>query len=134
MRSHVQFGLVKRTEYPGRGRSMERFQQGSVVIAQFIFTDASQTKNRPAIVIANLRDEDYIMCSVTSRCRQNDPYQIELKKDEITGGDLRHDSFIRPNLIMTVNQTLILRKVGHLPDHKLKQVIDKIISIITNPQ
>jgi mRNA interferase MazF len=113
---------------------MERFQQGSVVIAECIFTDASQTKNRPAIVIANLRDEDYIMCSVTSRCRQNDPYQIELKKDEIIGGDLRHDSFIRPNLIMTVNQSLICWKVGDLSNHKLKRAIDKIISIITNPQ
>ncbi|MFZ5867975.1 MAG: type II toxin-antitoxin system PemK/MazF family toxin [Thermodesulfobacteriota bacterium] len=113
---------------------MERFQQGSVVIARFIFTDASQSKNRPAIVIANLLDGNYIMCPVTSRRRENDPYQIELKKGEIIGGDLKRDSFIRPNLIMTVNQSLIRWKVGDLPNHKLKQVINKIVSIITKPQ
>jgi mRNA interferase MazF len=113
---------------------MERFQQGSAVIAQFIFTDASQSKNRPAIAIANPRDEDYIMCPVTSRRRQNDPYQIELKRDEIIGGVLGRDNFIRPNLVMTVNQSLIRSKVGDLPEDKLKQVIDKIVSIITNPR
>jgi mRNA-degrading endonuclease toxin of MazEF toxin-antitoxin module len=64
---------------------VEEFQRGDVVFARFIFTDVSQTKNRPAVIIAALPNDDFILCPVTSRRRQNDPFQIELKKDEILG-------------------------------------------------
>ncbi len=73
---------------------MEEFQRGDVVFARFIFTDVSQTKNRPAVIIAALPNDDFILCPVTSRRRQNDPFQIELKKDEILGRKLPQDSFM----------------------------------------
>ncbi len=110
---------------------MEEFQRGDVVFARFIFTDVSQTKNRPAVIIAALPNDDFILCPVTSRRRQNDPFQIELKKDEILGRKLPHDSFIRPNLLMTVHRSLILWKQGTLAPEKLKRVTEVIVHIVT---
>ncbi len=111
---------------------MEGFQRGDVVFARFIFTDVSQTKNRPAVVIAALPEDDFIHCPITSRGRQNDPFQIELKRDEILGKHLPRDSFIRPNLLMTVHRSLILWKQGALPPEKLKLVSEVIVRIITD--
>ena len=110
---------------------MEEFQRGDVVFARFIFTDVSQTKNRPAVIIAALPNDDFILCPVTSRLRQNDPFQIELKKDEILGRKLPQDSFIRPNLLMTVHRSLILWKQGILPPEKLKRVTEVKVHIVT---
>ena len=110
---------------------MEEFQRGYVVFARFIFTDVSQAKNRPAVIIAPVSHADFILCPITSRVRHNDPFQIPLKKDEIVGGQLPQDSYIRPSLIMTVNRSLILWKQGALPPDKLKQVTDMIVNIVT---
>lgn len=110
---------------------MERFQPGDVVFAQFIFTDASQTKNRPAVIIAALQEDNYLMCSVTSQASPTDPFRIELKKDDLIDGSLPRDSFIRPNLLMTVHRTLILWKQGTLPAGTLEQVRHIKVDIVT---
>ena len=110
---------------------MEVFKRGDVVSAHFIFTDTSQTKLRPAVIIAVLAYNDFLLCPITRRSRPGDPYQIEVKKDGLVDGSLAEDSFIRPNLLMCVHRSLFVRKIGSLPQDKLDEVIQKIVSIIT---
>jgi mRNA interferase MazF len=100
------------------------------VIAQFFFTDMSQAKKRPALILANFSGDDYFLCSITAVLRTRDPFQIPLGKDELRGGSLDRDSFIRPSLMMTVHEGLIYHKVGSLPDDKMKRVRETIVNII----
>ena len=46
---------------------MARFIRGDVVIVPFPFSDLTQTKRRPALVVANLPGEDLILCQITSK-------------------------------------------------------------------
>ncbi|MFH1113084.1 MAG: type II toxin-antitoxin system PemK/MazF family toxin [Pseudomonadota bacterium] len=89
---------------------MGTYEPGDVVIAQFFFTDMSQAKKRPALVLANFSGEDYFLCSITAVLRTNDPFQIPLLKDELHGGSLDRDSFIMPSLMMTVHGGLVFCK------------------------
>lgn len=57
---------------------MELLKRGDIVSAQFIFTDASQTKIRPAVVIAVLTDDNFLMCPITTRERRRDPVVARL--------------------------------------------------------
>jgi len=41
--------------------------KGLVVLVRFPFSDLSQTKLRPAIVLANAGRGDWILCQVTSK-------------------------------------------------------------------
>jgi len=41
---------------------MAKFIKGSVVVVPFPFSDLSQAKKRPALVIADLRNNDLILC------------------------------------------------------------------------
>ncbi len=58
--------------------SMARFVKGDVVVVPFPFSDLTQTKRRPALVLAQLEGNDRILCQITSK-HIRDPYAIELK-------------------------------------------------------
>ena len=46
---------------------MERFVKGNVVIIPFPFSDLSDSKRRPALVLADLQGNDIILCQITSQ-------------------------------------------------------------------
>ena len=41
---------------------MEKFVKGDIVIVPFPFSDLSESKKRPAMVIAELKGDDVILC------------------------------------------------------------------------
>lgn len=46
---------------------MERFVKGNVVVVPFPFSDLTQAKRRPALIIAELEGNDLILCQITSQ-------------------------------------------------------------------
>ena len=79
---------------------MERLIKGDIVIVPFPFSDLSNFKKRPALVISTLQGDDLILCQITS---QNilDEYAIPLSNEDLTSGSLKRKSNIRPNRIFT---------------------------------
>lgn len=108
---------------------MVRFIKGEVVVVPFPFSDLSQFKRRPAIVITDLTGDDLILCQITSQSIF-DKYAIPLSDDDFQKGSLKKKSNIRPNRIFTADSHIILYKVGRIRDDKIKEVINKIIQII----
>ncbi len=49
---------------------MERFVKGEIVVVPFPFSDLSNTKKRPSLVIAQLKGNDIILCQITSQFRK----------------------------------------------------------------
>ena len=110
---------------------MGKFVKGDVVIVLFPFSNLTNAKKRPALVITQLNRDDAIVCQIT---KQNVPdgYSIELKAAEFSNGDLPIDpSYIRPNRLFTVDTNIVERKVGSLTKAKIDEVIEKIIAIIS---
>jgi len=54
---------------------MEKFIKGDVVVIPFPFSDLTQSKRRPALVIAVLHGDDIILCQITSK-NVTDEYAI----------------------------------------------------------
>ncbi len=46
---------------------MAKFVRDDVVVVPFPFSDLTQTKRRPALVIAPLAGNDVILCQITSQ-------------------------------------------------------------------
>ena len=46
---------------------MARFIKGDVVVLPFPFSDMTQAKRRPAMVVADLKGNDVILCQITSQ-------------------------------------------------------------------
>jgi len=110
---------------------MERLIKGDIVVVPFPFSDLSDFKKRPALVISTLKGDDLILCQITSQ-NISDEYAITLSNEDLSSGNLKRKSNIRPNRIFTSDKKIILYKVGYLRENKLNQVIEKIIEIIKN--
>jgi mRNA interferase MazF len=104
--------------------------KGEVVIVPFPFSDLSQIKKRPALVVAELKGDDRILCQITSRS-YDDPYSIPLVNTDFQVGGLKMSSWVRPNKIFTFESSLIERSVGRLNDQKMNEIIEALIKIMS---
>jgi len=102
---------------------------GKVVLVAFPFSDLSQSKLRPAIVLADAERGDWILCQVTSR-PYGDARAISLKNDSFSVGSLRVESFVRPGKLFTGSQSLVGQEVGHLNDETTEQILSGVIDIL----
>jgi len=75
---------------------------GKVDLVPFPFSDLSQSKLRPAIVLAGVSRGDWILCHVTSN-PYGDPLAISLSEESFIEGSLRIESFARPGNLFTAS-------------------------------
>ena len=108
---------------------MARFVKGDVVVVPFPFSDLSQAKRRPALVISVLEGDDLILCQITSQ-KVKDRYAITITEDDFESGSLRQISNVRPNRLFSADQHIILYKIGSLKPEKMAEVIEQVIKII----
>ena len=110
---------------------MAKFVKGDVVVVPFPFSDLTQAKRRPALVISVLDGDDVILCQITSQ-RVRDKYAISLLDSDFASGGLKRSSNIRPNRIFTADRHIVLYCAGHLRKKKLEEVIEGIIEILNS--
>jgi mRNA interferase MazF len=108
---------------------MEKFIKGDVVIVPFPFSDLTQTKRRPALVIATLQGDDLILCQITGQS-VSDMYAIGIDNCDFNSGGLNQPSNIRPNRLFTADKQIILYKAGQIKAEKLIEVVNKIFEIL----
>jgi mRNA interferase MazF len=108
---------------------MARFMKGDVVVVPFPFSDLSQSKRRPALVVTPLDGHDAILCQITSKTIK-DTYSISIDDPDFASGSLKQESNIRPNRIFTADSNIILYRIGTIKREKLSKVIKTIIKII----
>ena len=56
---------------------MAKFIKGDIVVVPFPFSDLTQAKRRPALVVTKLEGDDLILCQITSQSIK-DSYAILL--------------------------------------------------------
>lgn len=105
---------------------MAGFVKGEVVVIPFPYSDLTNTKKRPAFVLANLKGDDIILCQITSQYTK-DNYSVELTDNDFKTGTLLKPSNIRPNRIFTADEKIIERKIGLVKNKKINEVIDMLI-------
>jgi len=66
---------------------MERFVKGDVVVLPFPYSDLSASKKRPALVLADLKGDDIILCQITSQFVK-DCYAIVLDNSDFKKSSL----------------------------------------------
>jgi mRNA interferase MazF len=108
---------------------MARPVRGDVVVVPFPFSDLSQAKRRPALILADFKGDDLILCQITSRA-VSDGYAVALSDTDFSEGGLKLDSNIRPNRIFTADNALVLYRVGSVTRPKLAEVVDRVVSIL----
>ena len=101
---------------------------GDVVIIPFPYSDLSQSKRRPALVLAGVGRGDFLLCQITSK-QYDDPHALLLNESDFLSGSLRRDSFIRIGKLFTANETLIAGIAGHVKSAKIAEAIAHLIEM-----
>lgn len=109
---------------------MGSFTKGSVVLVPFPFSDLSQAKMRPAVVLVDAGRGDYVLCQVTSK-PYSDPGAIKIAENDFEEGSLRVVSYARPAKLFTAHEDLFFSCVGKLSKTKSNEIIDSIIQLFT---
>lgn len=107
---------------------MEAFTKGSVVLIRFPFSDLTDYKLRPAIVLAPVGSEDYILCQVTSKPYDNKA--LEIISNDFASGSLHRTSYARPGKLFTANNSILLKEVGLLKQDVIEMLIDQVVSVL----
>jgi mRNA interferase MazF len=102
---------------------------GAVVTVPFPFTDLSQSKLRPAVVLAGIGRDDWILCQITSNA-YSDPKAVIITDDSFATGSLQKISYARPGKLFTANRQLLVTTVGLLKKDALEKVVDAVIEIL----
>jgi mRNA interferase MazF len=108
---------------------MAKFVKGEVVVIPFPFSDLSQSKRRPALVLALVDGDDAILCHITSK-NIGDRYSIPIEDGNFESGGLKQPSNIRPNRLFTADTHIILYRIGTIKQDKLNHIVSKVVDII----
>lgn len=84
---------------------------GAVILVRFPFSDLSQSKLRPAVVLAHADRGDWILCQVTSK-PYGDARAVEITDSDFATGGLRVVSYARPAKLFTAHQSLFSAEAG----------------------
>ncbi len=102
---------------------------GNIVWAPFPFTNLTQTKRRPVLVLADVasgRERDWIVCEITSS-RAEQTRSIAISHSDMEGGELhRPNSRVRPDRLMTLNESLMGTAIARLTDAKLAEILASV--------
>lgn len=102
-------------------------KQRDIVLIDVPFTDLSERKLRPALVLGIIED-DLLCCFMSSRLESKGRYDVVVKKE--TSNGLRVDSVVKCGKIFTLHHSLVERRLGVLSGENYAMVIKKISAII----
>jgi mRNA interferase MazF len=113
---------------------MTAYKRGDVVLVPFPFSNQTTTKKRPAVIISsdthNNISSDIVIMAITSQTEKTIGIGECLIVDW-QGAGLLKPSAIKP-AISTIEQTLVLKKLGKLPHQDLMSmdaVLEKLLDL-----
>jgi mRNA interferase MazF len=95
--------------------------KGDIVLFPFPFTDLSDSKLRPAVVLV-ASDYDIVVAFITSQLKWSISNTISLASSNENG--LKVDSFLRLDKLATIDRMLVVGKLGRLNQSELF-ILDK---------
>lgn len=101
-----------------------------VVLLPFPFSDLSNQKLRPALVLADAGRDDWVLCQITSKTYA-DGRAIELLATAFAQGGLQLVSYARPAKLFTAHASLIRSVAGELNDSAHQRVLDAVLSLLS---
>jgi mRNA interferase MazF len=105
--------------------------KGDIVLTQFPFTDLSQTKLRPAVILwVDLAKDEITLCFISSQNVNNLTSEefaiLDFDADFVKTG-LRISSKVRVTRIATLNRLLVVRRLGQLTTKHIQKLNEIMI-------
>jgi len=102
---------------------------GKVILVPFPFSDLSESKLRPALILADAGRGDWVLCQITSK-PYGDQHAISITDESFMSGSLRVASFARPGKLFAASSGLVLGEVGMLKPAATHRILEAIIEML----
>lgn len=106
---------------------MEGLIKGDVVVVPFPFSDLSNHKKRPALVISDPEGDDILLMQIT---RKPGKYSHYIDKNCFEKGHLPVQSYVKINKLFSADKSIVLCRRGTLKKVTYISIIKKLIEII----
>ena len=103
---------------------------GSVVVVLFPYADLSRLKSRPALVVGHAEFGNLILCQITSQ-KSTSKTAIPLTAKDFSSGGLLLSSYVRPDKLSTLEDDLIIDKIGVLKQESLQNILSKLQNLFS---
>ncbi|OVE74830.1 hypothetical protein BVX95_01050 [archaeon D22] len=110
---------------------MRKLRKGDVVLFPFPYTDLSNSKLRPCLVISNEMSEDILLSQITSKKVSGDLFSVHLNESDTEQGSLEIESYVRINMLFTANKNLVKKIICKVKKHKYKEIIEKLVKLVS---
>lgn len=108
---------------------MVALEPGAIALVPFPFSDLTQSKLRPAVLLADAGRDDWILCQVTSQS-WGDVHAVLLRREDVVAGQLHIESFARPAKLFIASSSLIVGAIGTLRPIRLQELIDVLVHLL----
>lgn len=111
-----------------------RPDRGDLVLLPFPFSDLSDQKRRPAIVVSPDRlhraTNDRIVVAVTSNLQPGWPGEpLPLSSRDLSTGKLPRPSLILPSKLFTVHRSLVVKTLGRVKPAKMTSILETVAGL-----
>ena len=101
-------------------------KQGEVILVPFPFTDLTSVKTRPALVVGKPGGgKDIIVAAITSK---KSKFAVEIDDEDLASGALPVKSYVMCGKIVTLEKSIVRKKVANLKSGVLKKILTKVRS------
>lgn len=103
-----------------------KYNQGDIILLPYPYTDLSNTKQRPAVIISknSVNKQNFIVAKITSVIR-GDKFSFSIAPTDIDR-ELKYESEVRTNEIFTVSPTIIIKKFASFRKESLRRLTDSV--------
>ena len=109
------------------------YKQGEIVVIPFPFSDLSNIKQRPVLILSKDSDnndfEDIITCGITSNLR-NTKYSIPINNKDLENGEIPAESRIKIDKLFTINKDIINKEIAKINITTLMKVKKEFCNLV----
>jgi len=108
------------------------YNNGDIVLIPVPFSDLSASKKRPVLVLSNnnynTTKPDMIVVAITSNLTQQG---ISISSSDMITGQLPKPSVIRSDKVYTLDQSIVIKSIGHLSNNVVISARNELIKHIS---
>jgi mRNA interferase MazF len=112
---------------------MIELTQGSLVLVDFSYSDQTQSKLRPALVVSNSAynkiSRDVIVTKITSKKPRI--YAVGIANEDLATGSLDLPSYVQADGIYALEKALICDKIGILKPGKTEEILNQVAQLLS---
>jgi mRNA interferase MazF len=109
------------------------FEQGEILMVPFPFSDLTEIKQRPVLVISknkyNSKNEDIITCGITSNLKDSS-HSVLIDNEKLNSGKIPKTSRIKVDKIFTLEQGIVRKKLAKINTETFQKVKEEYSKLI----